>query len=428
MSLIIPALVLTFLWPVSQARAAEDNTTPAQSNWQVQLIGHKYGPEKFLAINKKQQRLFIFKQRSPLALQDQFFCSTGANKGDKLAEGDKRTPEGVYFVKRRLDSGLDYDLYGDLAFPLNYPNPVDKLKGKTGHGIWIHGRGHDLAPHETQGCMALSNDNMKKLDRRIKIGTPVVIAKDLSWSNRYIDGEMHEKIARTVHDWANAWQSRDESFFSFYDSKKFSKSNTTSFKAFRAHKESLFQRNPWLMVMIDDVKVLTGPDYWVTYFSQYYRSPSFTSEGIKRLYWQLDKNGKPRIVGNEWSEGDLNLEKTFEHNLRRELTSLVEAWRTSWEQADISGYLSFYAPDASQGNRRGHNAIKKHKNSIWHKKPPKLVGIEDLQVDFDSKGLKVTFVQDYKAGKSFHDTGYKTLYLRPKGDGWLITREDWNAL
>ncbi len=422
------ALLGVILLSASPARSAEEKNSQAQSNWQVQLIGHKYGPEEFLAINKKQQRLLMFKQRSPLALQDQFFCSTGANVGDKLTEGDKRTPEGVYFVQRRLDSGLDPDLYGNLAFPLDYPNPVDKLKGKTGHGIWIHGRGHELVPRETQGCMALSNDNMKKIDQRIKVGTPVVIAKDLSWTSGYIDGEMHEKIAHAVYDWANAWRSRDESFFSFYDADKFSKTNEKTFAAFKAHKEGLFKRNPWLMVMVDDVKVIAGPDYWVTYFGQYYRSPTFTSEGIKRLYWQLDDNGDPRIVGNEWAEGKLDLEATFERNLRQEVTSLIESWRASWEKADISKYMAFYDKDAKQGNRRGLDAIEEQKHTIWKQKPPKLVGIEDLQVDLDSKGLKVTFVQDYKAGKGFHDTGYKTLYLRPEGDGWLITREDWSAL
>ena len=153
--LLFLALLGVLLLPVFSAQAADAKDATAQSNWQVQLIGHKYGPDEFLAINKKQQRLFMFEQRSPLALKDQFFCSTGAIEGDKLSEGDKRTPEGVYFVQRRLDSGLDYQLYGNLAFPLDYPNPVDRLKGKTGHGIWIHGRGHDLVPRETQGCMAL---------------------------------------------------------------------------------------------------------------------------------------------------------------------------------------------------------------------------------------------------------------------------------
>ncbi len=426
--LLFLALLGVLLLPVFSAQAADAKDATAQSNWQVQLIGHKYGPDEFLAINKKQQRLFMFEQRSPLALKDQFFCSTGAIEGDKLSEGDKRTPEGVYFVQRRLDSGLDYQLYGNLAFPLDYPNPVDRLKGKTGHGIWIHGRGHDLVPRETQGCMALSNDNMQKIDQQVKIGTPVVIAKDLSWSKGYIDGEMHEKIAKAVYAWANAWRSRDESFFSFYDPDKFSRTNDQSFDAFRAHKRGLFERNPWLMVMLNDVKVIAGPDYWVTYFGQYYRSPTFTSEGIKRLYWQLDDKGEPRIVGKEWAEGNLDLEETFECNLRSQLTSLIESWRDSWEKGDISNYMAFYSKDAKQGNRRGQSAIEEHKSSVWHSKPPKLVGIEDLQVDLDSIGVKVTFVQDYKAGKNYHDTGYKTLYLRPDGDGWLITREDWNAL
>ena len=40
-------------------------------------------------------------------------------------------------MERKLSKGLNYKLYGDLAFTLNYPNPIDRLKGKTGRGIWI---------------------------------------------------------------------------------------------------------------------------------------------------------------------------------------------------------------------------------------------------------------------------------------------------
>ena len=225
-----------------------------------------------------------------------------------------------------------------------------------------------LSRGKPRAAWRFSNDNMQKIDQQVKIGTPVVIAKDLSWSKGYIDGEMHEKIAKAVYAWANAWRSRDESFFSFYDPDKFSRTNDQSFDAFRAHKRGLFERNPWLMVMLNDVKVIAGPDYWVTYFGQYYRSPTFTSEGIKRLYWQLDDKGEPRIVGKEWAEGNLDLEETFECNLRSQLTSLIESWRDSWEKGDISNYMAFYSKDAKQGNRRGQSAIEEHKSSVWHSK------------------------------------------------------------
>ena len=31
------------------------------------------------------------------------------------------------------------DFYGAGALPINYPNEWDRLNGRTGHGIWLHG-------------------------------------------------------------------------------------------------------------------------------------------------------------------------------------------------------------------------------------------------------------------------------------------------
>ena len=40
---------------------------------------------------------------------------------------------------------------GQLAFVLSYPNTYDKVQGKNGHGIWIHGSpldGRQRRPNE----------------------------------------------------------------------------------------------------------------------------------------------------------------------------------------------------------------------------------------------------------------------------------------
>ena len=97
-------------------------------------------------------------------------------------EGDLRTPEGVYFVGHRINRKLDWDLYGNLAYSLNYPNPVDRIMGKTGGGIWIHGRGKEFLPRDTRGCVALKVPDMRDMASRIAYGMPVVIASDLSWT------------------------------------------------------------------------------------------------------------------------------------------------------------------------------------------------------------------------------------------------------
>lgn len=49
-------------------------------------------------------------------------------------------------MEYKIASGLDFKEYGGIAYTLNYPNPVDKLRGKTGHGIWIHSKGLGIEP------------------------------------------------------------------------------------------------------------------------------------------------------------------------------------------------------------------------------------------------------------------------------------------
>ncbi|MCA1987398.1 MAG: L,D-transpeptidase family protein, partial [Desulfovibrio sp.] len=182
------ALLLMLSDGQAQGRIVGQVVTPAEAvltttavsaappGWLAQFAGNPAGPPLFLAVNKQAQELYVFEQKSPLALVEKITCTTGEREGDKLVEGDLRTPEGVYFIQHRLSSGLDYKDYGTLAHTLNYPNPVDRIKGKTGGGIWIHGRGHQITPRETKGCVALNNDAILELDKRLARNLPVLIA------------------------------------------------------------------------------------------------------------------------------------------------------------------------------------------------------------------------------------------------------------
>ncbi|WP_167590572.1 L,D-transpeptidase family protein [Oceanidesulfovibrio indonesiensis] len=403
-----------------------------EKGWTARIVGHTAGPSLLIGVSKKNQQLYLFQQKSPLSLKETFVCTTGELEGDKYIEGDLKTPEGVYFTERRLDSGLDPDLYGKLAYTLNFPNPVDRLKGKTGSGIWIHGRGHALVPRETKGCVALYDPDMAQLEPHLDVGLPVVIAEDLDWRAGDSTAPPPENLEVLVKQWALAWQAKSEHFFEFYDSEKFSKAHRTPFKAFRDHKENLFNRLPWIQVAANDVVVVPGPDYWVTAFSQYYRSPHLTSAGVKRLYWQKDEDGALRIVGREFREGDAELARSLEQEYLRQVTAemdgFVEGWRASWERGNLDAYVGYYASNAEQGGRRGVGAIRDHKISLWKTQAPELVKIEDMRVDMHPQGVQVQFTQKYAAAGNYSDLGSKTLVVTPSEQGWRILREDWRAL
>ncbi len=420
--MLVGVVAATLCPPLAWAQDAPD-----APGWRASLVGHPAGPVKLLAIDKDRQQLYVLEQKSPIALTQQFTCTTGEKPGDKYTEGDLRTPEGVYFTEKRLNGGLDYDLYGSTAHTLNFPNPIDRLRGKTGSGIWIHGRGHRIRPRETKGCVALNDDDMSRLDERLAPGTPVVIAKDVSWSRNFA-ASAPEDLEDKVRSWAYAWQGRSDDFFDFYEPQLFSKSSDLSFDRFKNHKQNLFRNLDWIQVSVHDLIILPGPDYWVTSFSQLYRSPSLVSEGVKRLYWVKDEAGELRIAGEEWINASLGLEKRFLVEMSQEMTAFVNRWREVWESGDVDDYLTFYDHNADQGSRRGVDSIREQKVDLWKAKKPEFVGIEDMTIEPHPKGVEIGFVQYYKDVTGYSDKGRKTMVLAPLGKTWRIVKEDWRSL
>lgn len=150
-----------------------------------------------IAIDASRSRLYLFENLNParsnagddrqpkLRLVGDFYISVGLSGIEKSVEGDKRTPLGVYYITSTLNPADLPDLYGVGALPINYPNPLDLQRGKTGSGIWLHGTPSDQfvrAPQASDGCVVLSNPDLERLLRSVQIRTtPVVIAPELQW-------------------------------------------------------------------------------------------------------------------------------------------------------------------------------------------------------------------------------------------------------
>lgn len=402
--------------------------TPARAGWKASIESHPSLPPKFLAVDKDAQKFFVLGQRSPLKVLSDLPCVTGQRSGDKKSQGDLRTPEGVYFIERRLTRGLNFELYGDQAFTLNFPNPVDRLRQKTGSGIWIHGRGNEIKPGETRGCVVLKTADLRRIQSELTPGTPVAIADSVRFSEK--PGELardYDAMLKMVDAFAADWQRESPDFFKHFDAEKYSRSSE-NFTAFRQHKLRVWNAQPWLQVAALDVRVLPGPDYWVTYFKQYYRTPSMLSEGYKRIYWQKDKKGEYRIVGMEWKDAPLDLEAEYLRKIRPSLESLLESWRAAWKAADLDAYLDFYAPAAAQGQRVGIPAIRAQKAEVWAKDRPKDVTFGPFEATVHPQGLAVSFTQDYAAASGYADRGWKTMVLTPDGMTFKIASEDWSVL
>ncbi|WP_419785507.1 L,D-transpeptidase Cds6 family protein [Pseudodesulfovibrio sp.] len=401
--------------------------TPAFADgWSPRLSSHDYGPKRILAVDKAAQTLIMLERKSPLHAVRRFPCTTGQSLGDKLVEGDLRTPEGVYFVGHKINRKLDWGLYGDLAYALNYPNPVDRIQGKTGGGIWLHGRGKEFLPRDTRGCVALKVPDMRDMARELDFGMPVVIASNLTWTPEQGESEATAKLlADRLRDWAQDWAGESDRFFSYYDPALMSLSEGQDFTQFVSHKRNVFAAKPWIHVMVDNIKAVAGPGYWVTWFDQYYRTTGMASTTGKRFYWKLEPDGTWRIVGREYTPPSEDLTDKYMAVVTDEAKAFVEKWRDTWLSMNAEEYVDLYASSAMQGGRKGATNIIDYKKALWAKAAPVTVKIDDLKVSQARDGLQVAFLQTFADATGYSDVGRKTMILTPENGTWKIESEQW---
>jgi murein L,D-transpeptidase YafK len=143
-----------------------------------------------LAQGVKADRVLVLKAARELhlykndVLLKKYHVNLGFNPiGDKVQEGDGRTPEGQYIIVWRNPKSAAY-----RSLHISYPNQSDiqaakKLGVSPGGDIMIHGlyNGWDntdiprIQPDWTYGCVAVSNAEMDELWRVVDDGTPIEI-------------------------------------------------------------------------------------------------------------------------------------------------------------------------------------------------------------------------------------------------------------
>lgn len=175
-----------------------------------------------IAIDTSRARLYLFENtpQGPKLLSD-YYISVGKLGTEKSVEGDLRTPLGVYFVTSNLDPKSLKDFYGAGALPINYPNPYDARRGKTGSGIWLHGTPSNQfarPPKATDGCVVLANADLQRVIDTVEVRTtPVVIAPSLKWVSPQSVEPESRRFADVLQAWRHAKGSGDiNRMLSFY--------------------------------------------------------------------------------------------------------------------------------------------------------------------------------------------------------------------
>lgn len=255
-----------------------------------------------LVLDSTKSTLFVFENtgKVPRYVAD-YYVTIGKNGLEKLREGDKKTPVGVYHVVSRLPKDKLTDFYGSGAYPISYPNEWDQMRGRDGHGIWLHGTPRDTysrPPRASDGCIVLANQDLETLAARLQIGsTPIVIADSIEWAKPDEVDSLRSDLASSIENWRRDWESRNTDAYLRHYARKFT-SNGMNLAQWSAQKHLVNAGKSWIKVGVSDMSLLLYPgkeEMAVATFEQDYASSNLSNRMVKRQYW-IRENNKWRIV------------------------------------------------------------------------------------------------------------------------------------
>ena len=128
-----------------------------------------------IVVNKGRREMLLLRGQSVLRTYRVALGRTPS--GHKQQEGDGRTPEGRYVIDRRNPKSRYH-----LSLRISYPNAEDVERARAagvepGGDIMIHGLkdGERRDGDWTQGCIAVTNEEMDEIWSLVSEGTEIVI-------------------------------------------------------------------------------------------------------------------------------------------------------------------------------------------------------------------------------------------------------------
>lgn len=129
-------------------------------------------------IDKEHTQVMVCEGTKTLAV---YPCALGKNLGQKQKKGDCRTPEGKFKIIQIQNASYWTHDFGDGKGQIKGAYGPYFLRLSTPwNGIGIHGT-HDpssMNKRVTEGCIRLTNDNLKKFVALVKVGDLVIISSD----------------------------------------------------------------------------------------------------------------------------------------------------------------------------------------------------------------------------------------------------------
>lgn len=239
----------------------------------------------------------------PQLIRD-YYMSVGSAGYGKQFEGDNKTPVGVYSIYQYIDDKELPDLYGEGAFPVDYPNRLDRYRNRTGYGIWLHGTPSNTyarSPWASEGCFVLSNDDFLDIEKYIDVKqrTPVILSDRIEWIGAEQLQQRRASYLNIVKRWKEDWESlHTDAYLAHYSRDNFNLGRA-DFSPWAERKRLVNREKTFVQVDMDIQSLFAYPgeeEMFVVKYKQRYLSNNYHGETQKEQYWQRDNSGRWRII------------------------------------------------------------------------------------------------------------------------------------
>ena len=246
-----------------------------------------------LVVDANKSRLYVYENVSgqPKLVSDHYI-SHGKFGINKTKEGDQKTPLGVYYITSRLSGGKLPDFYGPGALPLNYPNEWDKINGRSGSGIWLHGMpsaNFSRPPLASDGCVVLTNPDFLKISAMVDIGkTPVIISDQVEFENQTKWLAERQATNKLLDDWRIDLESKNANRIFANYSRNFKSAQGDDLNTWFNKQRQTWESWTAPHIQLKDVTHFRYPgkdEMLVSTFTQETQSGKTKTSVRKRQYW-----------------------------------------------------------------------------------------------------------------------------------------------
>jgi murein L,D-transpeptidase YafK len=252
-----------------------------------------------LVVDTKQARLYVYQNfNGNIRFITDYYISHGKFGINKIKEGDQRTPIGVYYITSHVPKARLPDFYGAGALPINYPNEWDKLNGRSGSGIWLHGtptNNYSRPPLASDGCVVLTNPDLEKLFGSIEIGkTPVIINEKVEFVNHTKWEAERNAALKLLESWRKDLESKDLTRLLAHYSSMFKSNQGENLNTWFVKSRLPLSDWPDLAVKLRELTLFRYPgndNMLVATFTQDNLSSKNKSTIRKRQYWLKEAAG-----------------------------------------------------------------------------------------------------------------------------------------